>query len=93
MEIYLCTKSRGYHYRFTCISCNRTHEIIAGEGRYGNLGPFKCPKCKKDYYATIDDHPNPSLYVAELGKQPLSLLDCDGKSRSIKIPYDGLGQY
>ncbi|MCQ2755133.1 MAG: hypothetical protein MJ231_08860 [bacterium] len=83
----------GYHYNFTCMECNVSIELITGEGRYGNLGPFKCPRCKAGYYATIDDHPDPSLYVAKEGEQPASLLDCEGRKRSVKIPYDGKGMW
>ena len=48
-------------------------------------GMTKCPKCGEKYYATIDDHVNPSLYVAMHGKQPSSMLDREGKKRSIEI--------
>jgi len=75
------------------MKCSKEYELITGNGRYGNLGEFECPKCGEKYYATIDDHINPSLYVAMHGKQPSSMLDREGKKRSIEIKNDGLGYY
>lgn len=89
--ISIYTGAQGYHYKFTCGKCGKKYELIVGEGRYGNIGPFKCTKCKQEYYATIDDHQDPDLYVAIAGQQPDSLLDCEGRKRSVRLPYDGLG--
>lgn len=92
-KLFIWTKEKGYHYNFTCMGCKRDYELITGAGRYGNIGPFECPNCHKEYYATIDDHQDPSLYVAEAGKQPASLLDCEGRKRSLEIKYNGRGWY
>ena len=92
-KIYICTTQNGYHYPFKCMKCNGEYELITGDGRYGNLGPFECPDCTEKYYATIDDHPNPSLYVARYGEQPASMLDSEGRKRSVEIKYDGRGFY
>lgn len=92
-KIYIFAERRGYHYNFTCMNCNREYELVTGDGRYGNLGPFECPNCHEKYYATIDDHQDPSLYVAELGMQPGSLFDDEGRKRSLEIKYNGLGKY
>ena len=77
---------------FTLVTIQK-YELITGDGRYGNLGPFECPSCSEKYYATIDDHQEPSLYVAIYGEQPSSLLDSEGKKRSIEIKNNGLGYY
>lgn len=92
-KIYICTVKEGNHYIFSCMKCNKEYELITGNGRYGNLGEFECLNCGEKYYATIDDHVNPSLYVAMHGKQPSSMLDREGKKRSIEIKNDGLGYY
>ena len=92
-KIYICTVKEGNHYIFACMKCSKEYELITGNGRYGNLGEFECPKCGEKYYATIDDHINPSLYVAMHGEQPSSMLDKEGKKRSIEIKNDGLGYY
>ncbi len=92
-KVYINTNDTGYHYSFTCSKCHRELEIITSAGRYGNLGPFDCPKCKTEYYATIDDHQNPCLYIARRGEQPASLFDSKGRERSVKLPYDGLGMH
>ena len=92
-KLYIYATGKGYHYFFTCRNCESKYELITGNGRYGNLGPFTCPTCNKEYYATIDDHQFPSLYVAVAGEQPTSLLDGEGRNRSIKIEYNGLGMY
>ena len=81
-KIYICTKDEGNHYIFKCLECNKEYELITENGRYGNLGPFECSKCGKKYYATIDDHINPS-----------SMFDNEGKKRSIEIKNNGLGMY
>ena len=49
--------------------------------------------CHKEYYATIDDHQDPSLYIAEAGEQPALLFDSDGRKRSLEIKYNGQGWY
>lgn len=92
-KIYVCTTGKGYHYTFKCMKCDKEYELITGDGRYGNLGPFECPGCAEKYYATIDDHQNPSLYVARYGEHPTSMLDSEGRKRSIEIKYNGLGFY
>ena len=92
-KIYICTVKEGNHYIFNCMKCKKEYELITGNGRYGNLGEFECPNCTEKYYATIDDHINPSLYVTTNGKQSSSLLDDKGKKRSIEIKNDGLGYY
>ena len=92
-KIFICTLEKGNHYIFYCMKCGKKYELITGDGRYGNLGPFECPSCSEKYYATIDDHQEPSLYVAIYGEQPSSLLDSEGKKRSIEIKYNGLGYY
>lgn len=92
-KIFICTIGKGYHYMFECMSCCQKYELITGDGRYGNLGPFECPNCGEKYYATIDDHQNPSLYVAKEGEQPASMLDSEGRKRSIEIKYNGQGYY
>lgn len=92
-KLLIWTNGKGYHYNFTCESCKREYELITGDGRYGNLGSFECPNCHKEYYATIDDHQDPSLYIAEAGEQPTSLFDSEGRKRSIEIKYNGLGKY
>lgn len=89
-KVFICAgDKKGYHYFFVCPKCRTELELITGPGRYGNLGPFECPVCNAEYYATIDDHQNPCLYVANRGEQPGSLLDCDGRKRCIKLPYEG----
>lgn len=90
-KIYICTTDKGNHYNFTCMKCGKEYELITGDGRYGNLGPFECTACFEKYYATIDDHQNPSLYVAKYGEHPSSMLDLEGKKRSIKIENIGWG--
>ena len=92
-KIYICTINEENHYIFKCMNCNKEYELITGNGRYGNLGEFDCPNCKEKYYATIDDHQNPSLYVTKYGEQPSSMLDLEGKKRRIEIKNDGLGFY
>ncbi len=74
-KIFICTSEKGNHYIFKCMDCCQNYDLIIGDGRYGNLGTFVCPGCGKKYYATIDDHENPSLYVAQYGEQPNSMLD------------------
>ena len=92
-KIFICALEKGFHYNFKCINCNQEYELITGGGRYGNLGPFECPRCNEKYYATIDDHQDPSLYVAKYGEHLSSMLDSAGKKRSIEIKYNGLGWY
>lgn len=92
-KIFIFANGKGYHYAFTCLNCSREYELVTGDGRYGNLGPFTCPNCQEKYYATIDDHQDPSLYVAMLGEQPGSLFDDEGRKRSIEIKYNGRGKY
>lgn len=92
-KLFIWTNNKGYHYDFNCMNCNGEYELITGDGRYGNLGPFKCPSCNKEYYVTIDDHQNPSLYISEIGEQPASLLDSEGRKRSLEIKYNGRGWY
>lgn len=83
-KLFVCAHDKGYHYFFTCLNCETKYELITGDGRYGNLGPFTCPKCNKEYYATIDDHQSPSLYVAVAGEQPSSLLNYEGRKRALR---------
>lgn len=92
-KIYICTVEQGNHYVFKCMSCNQEYELITGNGRYGNLGPFNCPNCSEKYYATIDDHQKPSLYVAKYGEHPTSMFDAEGRKRSVEIKNNGLGYY
>jgi len=92
-KILICTLGKGNHYIFECMKCGEKYELVTGNGRYGNLGSFECPGCSEKYYATIDDHSEPSLYVALYGEQPASLLDSEGKKRSIEIKNNGLGFY
>lgn len=92
-KIFICTSEQGNHYIFKCMACNAEYELITGNGRYGNLGPFKCPYCFEKYYATIDDHQMPSLYVAKYGEHPSSMLDTEGKKRCTEIKNNGLGYY
>lgn len=94
-KIYICTKKEGYHYLFTCKSCDKKYELITGGGRYGNLGEFSCPNCKEEYYATIDDFSDPCLYVYVVnnGEQPDPLLDREARKRKARLEYDGLGYY
>lgn len=88
-QIYICAVEKGYHYNFKCMNCGSEYELVTGPGRYGNLGPFECPKCGEKYYATIDDHQNPSLYVAKYGEHPSSMFDVEGRKRSLEIKYNG----
>lgn len=92
-KLLVWSNGKGYHYNFDCVNCKKEYELITGDGRYGNLGPFECPNCHKEYYATIDDHQDPSLYIAEAGEQPASLLDSEGRKRSLEIKYNGRGWY
>ena len=92
-KLLVWSNGKGYHYNFDCANCKREYELITGAGRYGNLGLFECPACHKEYYATIDDHQDPSLYIAEVGEQPASLLDSEGRKRSLEIEYNGRGWY
>ena len=92
-KILICTNEKGYHYIFECMKCCNNYELITGDGRYGNLGPFVCPACGEKYYATIDDHQNPSLYVAKHGEHPTSMFDSEGRKRSVEIKYNGQGYY
>lgn len=75
--IYLAAlpKHETYHYEFICPRCNAEILLATGAGRYGNLGEFSCPFCGAEYYATIDDHPRPKLYVNIKGHQPAGYLD------------------
>lgn len=92
-KIFICTEEKGYHYIFNCMKCDRETELITGYGRFGNLGAFKCPYCSEKYYATIDDHIEPSLHVTRYGEQLSSILDSEGKKQSIEIKYNGRGYY
>lgn len=92
-KIFICTVEKGNHYVFKCMRCNKEYELITGNGRYGNLGPFDCPNCSERYYATIDDHQKPSLYVAKYGEHPTSMFDSEGRKRSVEIKNNGLGYY
>ena len=92
-KIFICTVEKGNHYIFKCMKCDNEYELITGNGRYGNLGPFECPSCAEKYYATIDDHQKPSLYVAKFGEHPTSMFDAEGRKRSIEIKNNGLGYY
>ncbi len=92
-KIFICTVEQGNHYVFKCMSCDKEYELITGNGRYGNLGPFECPNCFEKYYATIDDHQKPSLYVAKYGEHPTSMFDSEGRKRSVEIKNNGLGYY
>lgn len=58
-----------YRYRFVCPKCDNTYILATGRGRFGNLGHFMCTDCKELYYATIDEHRFPQLYVAK-GSRP-----------------------
>ena len=92
-KIYICTTEKGYHYIFKCMKCCNEYELITSDGRYGNLGKFECPNCSEKYYATIDDHPEPSLYVSKYGEHPSSMFDSEGRKRSIEIKFNELGYY
>ncbi len=59
-----------YHYEFTCPRCSAEILLATGSGRYGNLGRFDCSVCGTEYYATIDDHARPKLYVYLNGQHP-----------------------
>ena len=52
-KLLVWSNGKGYHYNFDCVICKKEYELITGDGRYGNLGPFECPNCHKEYYATI----------------------------------------
>lgn len=88
-KIKISTLSDGYHYLFSCVKCQKEVELITGMGRYGNLGEFYCPYCSKKYYATIDDHQKPKCYIFEIGKQPSSMLDSEGKKHGITLEQYG----
>lgn len=76
-KIYLAAlpNHEAYNYEFTCPHCNAEILLATGAGRYGNLGRFDCQICGAEYYATIDDHARPKLYVNPNGQQPASYLD------------------
>lgn len=84
-KIFINAGDKGYHFKFICNNSGKCFEVITGKRRYGNLGAFTCPNCETDYYATIDDHQNPHLYVAINGEQPSSIFDEVGRKRSIEI--------
>ncbi|MDE5769742.1 MAG: hypothetical protein K2H82_10200 [Oscillospiraceae bacterium] len=88
-KIKISTSSDGYHYLFSCITCQKETELITGMGRYGNLGEFHCPYCSKKYYATIDDHQKPKCYIFEIGEQPSSMLDLEGRKHGITLEQYG----
>lgn len=92
-KVFICIKEEGNHYIFKYMKCKEECELITGDGRYGNLGPFECPNCFEKYYATIDDHQNPSLYVAKRGEHPTSMFDSEGRKRCVEIKNNGLGYY
>lgn len=70
----------AYNYIFTCPRCNAEYTLAAGMGRYGNLGRFDCPDCGAEYYATIDDHARPKLYVYPNRQQPAGYLEGNGSA-------------
>ena len=44
-KLLVWSNGKGYHYNFDCVNCEKEYELITGDGRYGNLGPFECPNC------------------------------------------------
>ncbi|MCM1568572.1 MAG: Lar family restriction alleviation protein [Roseburia sp.] len=68
--------SEAYHYRFACPHCDNACVLATGRGRFGHLGYFMCTDCGQLYYATIDEHRFPKLYVAEKDsvEQPFAIL-------------------
>lgn len=89
--IYLATlpNHEAYNYEFTCPRCNAEILLATGAGRYGNLGHFDCPVCGAEYYATIDDHARPKLYVNTNGQQPASYLDGNARPMITLDERDG----
>lgn len=60
-----------FRYEFNCAKCNNKIDLRTGSGRYGMLGPFKCPFCEEKYNSIIEDcSPCPRVSVfAQNGKQ------------------------
>ena len=89
--IYLATlpNHETYNYEFTCPRCNSEILLATGVGRYGNLGHFDCPVCGAEYYATIDDHARPKLYINPNGQQPAGYLDGNAHSMITLDERDG----
>lgn len=45
----------AYGYEFNCFACSEKISLRTGGGRYGMLGPFKCPFCGEKYHSGIED--------------------------------------
>ncbi len=82
-------------YKFSCINCEKEIKLRTSYGRYGYVGPFKCPFCSQKYVAAIDDNnPLPHLYVSGNGKRLNLILEgqelTDAQFRSVSKILDEL---
>lgn len=78
-SVWVGTTSSDEHalsYEFNCFVCSEKLSLRTGRGRYGALGPFKCPFCGEKYNSSIEDNaPCPHVYV--VGKNGgKAVLDC-----------------
>lgn len=65
--VWVCTPSDdklAFRYEFNCFVCSEKISLRTGSGRYGALGPFKCPFCGEKYISSIEDNaPRPHVCV------------------------------
>lgn len=62
-----------YEYVFDCFKCHKRIVLHTGAGRYGYLGDFQCPYCKKEYFAK-DDEGRGSCFIYNMDNMPSSYL-------------------
>lgn len=61
-------------YEFQCPYCGAEFKIGTDCGRYGNIGPFACQSCLREFYATnSDNNPKSPLYISEKGGKTMEL--------------------
>lgn len=72
-----------YEYVFDCLGCHKRIVLHTGAGRYGMLGDFQCPYCKKNYFAQ-DNEGRGDCYIYLADQAPSSYLDSKKPALSLK---------